>query len=220
MLQNNAYITELAKRCHEFGFQLNTHCIGDSAVRNLLKIYGEVLQGKNDRRWRIEHCQVVHPDDIALFGKFNIIPSVQPTHATSDMYWAGERLGDERIKTAYAFNDLMKQNNLIAFGTDFPVEKINPLYTFYAAVARKDLKGFPEGGFHPENKVSRADALRAMTTWAAYAGFEEKEKGMIAPGMSADFIILSDDLMTAVEEKIPGIKVLATYVGGEKVFGK
>jgi predicted amidohydrolase YtcJ len=220
MLHDNAYITEVARRCYEFGFQLNTHCIGDSAVRNLLKIYGDVLQGKNDRRWRIEHCQVVHPDDLPLFGKYNIIPSVQPTHATSDMYWAEERLGPERIKTAYAFNDLMKQNGLIAFGTDFPVENINPLYTFYAAVARKDLKGFPAGGFQPENKVSRKDALRAMTTWAAFACFEEKEKGMIAPGMFADFIILSDDLMTASEEKIPLIKVLATYLSGEKVFEK
>ena len=114
----------------------------------------------------------------------------------------------------------MKQNGLIAFGTDFPVENINPLYTFYAAVARKDLKGFPQGGFQPENKVSRMDALHAMTTWAAYACFEEKEKGMIAPGMFADFIILSDNLMTADEEKISGIKVLATYLGGEKVFEK
>src|ERR1041385_4138093 len=220
MLHDMAYMTEVAKRCYEFGFQLNTHCIGDSAVRNLLKIYGDVLKGKNDRRWRIEHCQIVDPDDLPLFGKYSVIPSVQPTHATSDMYWAEERLGPDRIKTAYAFNDLMNQNGFIAFGTDFPVENINPLYTFYAAVARKDLKGFPPGGFQPENKVSRKDALRAMTTWAAYAGFEEKEKGMIAPGMFADFIILSDDLMKVDEEKIPAIKVLATYLGGEKVFEK
>ncbi len=220
MLHDSAYMTDIAKRCYEFGFQLNTHCIGDSAVRTILKIYGEVLEGKNDKRWRIEHCQVVNPDDISLFGKFDIIPSVQPTHATSDMYWAEERLGAERIKTAYAYNDLMKQNNLIAFGTDFPVENINPLYTFYAAVARKDLNNFPEGGYMPENKVSRKDALRAMTTWAAYSCFEEKEKGMIAPGMFADFIILSEDIMTADEKKIPGIKVLSTYIGGEKVFEK
>lgn len=220
MLHDNAYFTNIAKRCYEFGFQLNTHCIGDSAVRDILKIYGEVLKGKNDRRWRIEHAQIVHPDDMVLFGKYSVIPSVQPTHATSDMYWAADRLGAERIKTAYAYNDLMKQNNLIAFGTDFPVENINPLYTFYAAVSRKDLKGFPEGGFQPENKVSRKDALRAMTTWAAYSCFEEKEKGMIAPGMFADFVILSDDIMTMSEGKIPNVKVLATYLGGEKVFEK
>lgn len=220
MLHDNTHFLDVAKQCFEFGFQLNTHCIGDSAVRNMLKIYGDVLQGKNDRRWRIEHCQIVHPDDMPLFKKYSVIPSVQPTHATSDMYWAQERLGAERVKTAYAFNDLLRQNNLIAFGTDFPVENINPLYTFYAAVTRKDLKGFPEGGFQPENKVSRTDALRAMTTWAAYAGFEEKEKGMIAPGMFADFVILDEDIMQVDENKIPGIKVLATYVGGEKVFEK
>src|SRR5204863_2224995 len=112
---------------------------------------------------------VVHPDDISFFGKFSVIPSVQPTHATSDMYWAEERLGKNRIHSAYAYNDLLKQNNLIAFGTDFPVENISPVYTFYAAVARKDLKNFPEGGFQPENKVSRENTLRAMTTWAAYS---------------------------------------------------
>jgi predicted amidohydrolase YtcJ len=220
MLHDSAYMMNIAERCFEFGFQLNTHCIGDSAVRTMLKIYAEVLNGKNDRRWRIEHCQVVHPDDISLFGKLNVIPSVQPTHATSDMYWAEKRLGPDRIKTAYAYNDLMKQNNLIAFGTDFPVENINPIYTFYAAVARKDLNNFPEGGYMPENKVSRMDALRAMTTWAAYSCFEEKEKGMILPGMFADFVILDQDIMTADEKNIPGIKVLATYIGGEKVFEK
>ena len=220
MLRDNAYLADIAKRCNEFGFQMNTHCIGDSAVRSILRTYGNELKGKNDKRWRIEHCQVVHPEDISLFGKYNVIPSVQPTHATSDMYWVEERLGPERVKTAYAYNDLLKQNKLIAFGTDFPVENINPIYTFYAAVARKDLKNYPEGGYQPENKVSRIDALHAMTTWAAYSCFEEKEKGMIAPGMFADFVILSDDLMMSDEDKIPLTKVLATYIGGERVFEK
>lgn len=218
LLHDTAYFRKIAQQCFEHGFQMATHCIGDSAVRMILKIYGEVLKGKNDLRWRIEHCQAVHPDDFSLFEKFSVIPSVQPTHATSDMYWVEERLGKERVRYAYAYNDLLRQNNLIAFGTDFPVENISPLYTFYAAVTRKDLKNFPEGGFQPENKVSRENALRAMTTWAAFSCFEEKEKGMLTPGMFADFVILSDDLMTVAEEKIPSVKVEATYLNGEKVF--
>ncbi|MBK5285353.1 MAG: amidohydrolase family protein, partial [Bacteroidia bacterium] len=143
---------------------------------------------------------------------------VQPTHATSDMYWAEERLGKKRIHTAYVYNDLLKQNNRIAFGTDFPVENISPVYTFYAAVARKDLSNYPEKGFQLGNKVSRENTLRAMTTWAAYTCFEEKEKGMLAPGMFADFVILSDDIMTLPEKEIPSVKVEATYLDGEKVF--
>jgi len=218
LLHDTAYFRKIAEECFKNKLQLCTHCIGDSAVRTVLKIYGEVLKGKNDLRWRIEHCQVVHPDDISMFEKFSIIPSVQPTHATSDMYWAEERLGKNRIRSAYAYNDLLRVNKMIAFGTDFPVENINPLYTFYAAVARKDLKNFPSYGFHPENKISREDAMRAMTTWAAFACFEEKEKGMIAAGMFADFVILTEDVMVIAEEKIPSVKVEATYLNGEKVF--
>ena len=218
LLHDTSYFRKIAQQCYERGFQMCTHCIGDSAARVILKIYGEVLKGKNDLRWRIEHAQVVHPDDLVLFEKYSVIPSVQPTHATSDMYWAEERLGTERIHSAYAYNDLLKQNNLVAFGTDFPVENISPLYTFYAAVARKDLKNFPERGFQPENIVSRENTLRAMTTWAAYAGFEEKEKGQIVPGMFADFVILSDDIMTIEENKIPLVRVEATYLNGEKVY--
>ncbi|HLG35742.1 MAG TPA: amidohydrolase [Bacteroidia bacterium] len=221
LLHDTAYFRKIAQQCYEHGFQMSTHCIGDSAVRMILKIYGEVLKGKNDLRWRIEHCQIVHPDDLLLFEKFSVIPSVQPTHATSDMYWVEERLGKERVHSAYAYNDLLKQNNLIAFGTDFPVENISPLYTFYAAVARKDLKNFPSpDGFQPENKVSRENTLRAMTTWAAYSCFEEKEKGTLTPGMFADFVILSDDIMTIAEDKIPAVKVEATFLNGENVYTK
>ncbi|AWW29922.1 amidohydrolase [Echinicola strongylocentroti] len=207
----------LAQEIHAHGFQMNTHCIGDSANRTLLDIYAKVLMGKNDQRWRIEHAQVVHPQDIQKFAKFNIIPSVQPTHATSDMYWAEDRLGHERIKHAYTYKDLMQQNGLIALGSDFPVENINPLFGFHAAIARQDDNNWPKGGFQPENSLTREQALKGMTIWAAYANFEEHLKGSIEKGKLADFIITKKDLMTAPEETLRDIKVQATFLGGEKV---
>src|SRR6185295_10727630 len=152
------------------------------------------------------------------FTKYAIIPSVQPTHATSDMYWAKDRLGPDRIKYAYAYNELLLASGMVALGTDFPVENINPLYTFYAAVARKDLKGFPEGGFQMENALSRENALKGMTIWGAFSNFEEKEKGSIEPGKFADFIILENDIMKVEMEKVPTTKVMQTFVGGERVY--
>jgi predicted amidohydrolase YtcJ len=207
-----------AKEIYDHGFQMCTHAIGDSANRLMLHIYGEVLKEKNDRRWRIEHCQIVNEEDFDLFGKYSIIPSVQPTHATSDMYWAEERLGKERMKECYAYKQMLEQNGMIADGSDFPVESINPLFGFYAAVVRKDQKNYPANGFQMENALSREQALKAMTIWAAYANFEEKEKGSIEKGKLADFVILEDDIMKVAPEKIYSVKVKATYVNGEKVF--
>lgn len=221
LLHDMAFFEKICEEAHESGFQVCTHAIGDSAVRTMLKIYAEHLGTENDRRWRIEHCQVVDPKDINDFSKYSIIPSVQPTHATSDMYWAATRLGDERIKTAYAYNDLEdNSNNKIVFGTDFPVESINPLYTFYAATERQDLKSYPEKGFQSENKIKKKDALRAMTIWAARANFEEEEKGSIEEGKFADFVLLDQDLLKAEGPKIPHIKVVSTYLNGEKVYGE
>ncbi len=200
------------------GFQVCTHAIGDSANRMVLETYGRVLQGKNDHRWRIEHAQVVDPADIHLFGDFSIIPSVQATHATSDMYWAEERLGSQRMKGAYVYHSLMQQNGWIPNGTDFPIEKINPLYTFYAAVVRKDLKGYPSSGFYPEEALTREEALRSMTIWAAKACFLERETGSLEAGKKADFVILESDLMTEPPEAIPNIRVKATFVDGVAVF--
>lgn len=198
-------------------FQANTHCIGDSANRLMLNLYGKYLKGPNDRRWRIEHAQVVAKADVPKFGRYSIIPSVQPTHATSDMYWAGKRLGPERVKTAYAFKDLLKQNGYIALGSDFPVEAVNPLYGFHAAVARVDDKGYPAGGFQMENTLTREEALRGMTSWAARANFEEQTRGSIEPGKYADFVILEKDIMKIPLPEIRTVKVVRTVVGGESL---
>jgi predicted amidohydrolase YtcJ len=211
-------LEDLCRRAYEHNFAIATHCIGDSANRETLKIYADILEGKNDRRWRIEHAQIIHPDDFHYFGEFNIVPSVQSTHATSDMYWADERVGEERLKGAYAYKQLLAENGWIPNGSDFPVEQINPLFGFYASVVRKDQAGYPEGGFQMENAISREEALRAMTIWAAKAGFEEHLKGSIEVGKLADFTITATDLMTAPEAELFKIKVDATYSGGEVVY--
>ncbi|SHF70632.1 amidohydrolase [Pedobacter caeni] len=220
MLSNPKHFEEVAEKIAKHNFQMCTHAIGDSANRSILKIYNKVLGGKNDKRWRIEHAQVVAPEDFGLFGSANVVPSVQPTHATSDMYWAGDRLGKERLKGAYAYKQLMQQNGWLPLGTDFPVEDINPIFTFYAATVRKDAKNFPTGGFQMENALSREEALRGMTIWAAKANFEEKEKGSLEKGKFADFIILDQDLMSTDPSKILNTQVLKTYVNGEKVYEK
>jgi predicted amidohydrolase YtcJ len=211
-------LREFCKLAFDHGYQVCTHAIGDSANRLMLDIYSEFLKGKNDLRWRIEHVQIVAQEDFGLFSQFDVVPSVQPTHATSDMYWAGDRIGPERMKGAYAFHDLLQQAGWLPLGTDFPIEGINPLHTFYAAVVRKDLKGWPEGGFQPENALSRKEALKGMTLWAAKAAFEENEKGSIEPGKFADFVVLDQDIMHIAGDKLPDVKVLKTFVGGEDVF--
>lgn len=218
LLHDINYLKISAKEIYEHGFQMCTHAIGDSTNRIMLNIYSDVLKEKNDRRWRIEHCQVVNENDFDLFGNFSIIPSVQPTHATSDMYWAQERLGENRIKGAYAYQQMLMQNNLIANGSDFPIEDINPLFGFYAAVVRKDQRNFPADGFQMENALTREEALKGMTIWAAYAAFEEKEKGSLEKGKFADFVILEDDIMKCNPEKIFNVKVFSTYVNGEQVY--
>lgn len=200
------------------GYQVNTHCIGDSANHLLLEIYCRYLKTNNDLRWRIEHAQVLSPEDFKLFKDYRIIPSVQPTHATSDMYWAQDRIGKERIQYAYAYNELLKNSGIIAAGSDFPVEDINPLFGFYAAVSRKDQKGYPASGFEKTNAVSRTDALKAMTIWAAKANFEDHVKGSIEPGKVADFVIMDQDIMSVPESEIFKQKVRSVYINGEPVL--
>ena len=218
LMSSKDYFRGILERAYEKNFQVNTHCIGDAANRLMLGLYAEVLKEPNDRRWRIEHAQVVHPDDIALFGQYNIIPSIQSTHCTSDMYWAMDRLGPERIRSAYAYRQLLEENGWLVNGTDFPVEEIHPLYTFHAAIARQDRNGFPEDGFQMENAISREEALRSMTIWAAKGSFEEDIKGSIEPGKFADFVILDRDIMKIPPAEIPGVRVLKTYLDGELVF--
>ncbi|MDZ7740865.1 MAG: amidohydrolase [Bacteroidota bacterium] len=218
LMKDPDYYREWARKAYENGYQVNTHTIGDSGARIMLDIYGEFLKDKNDRRWRIEHAQIIHPDDMSKFGKYSIIPSVQGTHATSDMYWAPERIGKERIHWAYAFKDLLAENGWIINGTDFPIENINPLHTFYASVARKDLDRFPEDGFLMENALNREETLKSMTIWAAKGSFEENKKGSLEKGKDADFVILEKDIMSIPLEEIPHTRVARTYQDGELVY--
>jgi predicted amidohydrolase YtcJ len=219
-LNTDQFLREQCTIAYEHGYQVNTHCIGDSANRWILDMYGEFLKGKNDRRWRIEHAQCIHPDDFSKYGDHSVIPSVQSTHATSDMYWAEDRLGPLRIKGAYAFRRLLLENGWLANGSDFPVEHINPLYGYYALIARKDINGWPEGGFHQEQSLKREQAIRAMTIWAARSAFEEDEKGSLEPGKLADFIIADEDLLTVAEQDIPRIRIRQTFIGGELVYDR
>jgi predicted amidohydrolase YtcJ len=218
-LDSVTFLTDL-ELMYDKGFQVNTHCIGDGANREVLNAYGKILKGTNDRRWRIEHAQIMNPNDFELFRKYTIIPSVQPTHATSDMLWAEKRIGVERMQHAYAYKQLLNANGILALGTDFPIEDIDPLKTFYAASIRKNAEGNPKEGFQMDNALSREETLRGMTIWAAMANFEDTIRGSIEKGKNADFIILNQDLLVIEEFKLLKTKVISTYVDGKKVFGQ
>lgn len=220
LLSSKEHYDSIAKLLAATDFQMCTHAIGDSGNRVILMAYNKYLGGKNDKRWRIEHAQIINAADFDLFGKASIIPSVQPTHATSDMYWAADRLGAERLKGGYAYKQLLQQNGWLALGTDFPVEDISPFKTFLAAVFRVDAKGYPTGGFQMENALSREDAIRGMTIWAAKADFWEKETGSLEAGKNADFIMLDKDLMKVKWDEVLQTHVLATFTEGKKVYGK
>jgi predicted amidohydrolase YtcJ len=217
LLSSQAHFDSVAAKLINTDFQMCTHAIGDSANRTILKVYAKYLKGKNDKRWRIEHAQILDPADFDYFGKYSIIPSVQPTHGTSDMYWAGDRLGAERLKGAYAYKQLLEQNNWLPLGTDFPVEEINPFKTFLASVVRKDAKGYPAEGFQMENALSREQTIRGMTIWAAKANRMEKEVGSLEVGKKADFILLDKDLMKISADSILKVKVIKTFINGERV---
>jgi hypothetical protein len=204
------------------GFQVCTHAIGDRGNNIALNVYADVLRSNpakaKDARFRIEHAQVLDPGDMPRFRQLDVIPSMQPTHCTSDMYWAEDRLGPRRVKGAYAWRSLLNQGSIIPAGSDFPVESPNPLWGFYAATTRQDQKGWPEGGWYPDQRMTREEALKAFTIWAAYSAFEENAKGTIESGKVADFTILSDDIMTIDPKKILDASVEMTIVAGEVVY--
>ncbi|MCC6340573.1 MAG: amidohydrolase [Bryobacterales bacterium] len=211
-------IERVAKQAVARGFQVSTHAIGDRANRAVLEAYGAALGGVNDRRFRVEHAQIVALEDFPLFRKFSVIASIQATHATSDMRWAEKRLGAARIKGAYAWQRFLELGARITNGSDFPVESPNPLWGFYAAVTRQDHAGMPVGGWMPEQRLSREEALESWTIDGAYAAFEEKAKGTLEAGKFADFVMLSADIMKIPPAEILETQVRMTVVGGRIVY--
>jgi predicted amidohydrolase YtcJ len=204
------------------GLQAGVHAIGDAANRLVLDAYEQVLSEypENPGRHRIEHAQILDPQDIPRFSELAVIPAMQPTHATSDMYWAGERLGADRLAGAYAWRSLLDSGALLAFGSDFPVEEVNPMLGIHAAVTRQDQQGWPQGGWLARERISRKEAIRAFTRDAAYAGFMEEQVGSLEAGKRADFIVLEEDILEIPAEKIPEVRVLQTWVDGEQVFSR
>ncbi len=217
-MEQQQFYDEICKLAHENNYMVATHAIGDGGNRLVLDTYAKYLKGENDRRWRVEHAQIIHPDDFQKFARYSIVPSIQATHCTSDMGWAGDRLGKERLAGAYAWQTLLQQNGWLPNGTDFPVEHINPLYTFYASVFRTGHNGTPEGGWQPEEGLSREQALLSTTLWAAKASFEENQKGSIEPGKYADFVVLDTDLITASPDEVLKANVESTWIAGERVY--
>jgi predicted amidohydrolase YtcJ len=215
-------IEAVARHGLERGYQVCTHAIGDRGNREVLDAYERALTatGKKgaDHRFRIEHAQLLAPADIPRFAALGVIPSMQPTHCTSDMRWVDARVGPGRARGAYAWASLLKTGARIAGGSDFPVESHNPFLGLYAAVTREDERGAPEGGWHPEQRASREEALRMFTIDAAYAAFEEKNKGSLEAGKLADFIVVDRDVMTCEPGAIAEARVLMTVVGGQVVF--
>ncbi|MBL8217765.1 MAG: amidohydrolase, partial [Bryobacterales bacterium] len=207
-------IARVARQAVERGFQVNTHAIGDLANRTVLDAYADALKGANDKRFRIEHAQIVTLEDIPLFQKFGVIASVQATHATSDMRWAEQRVGPKRVLGAYPWQRFLKAGVRIANGSDFPVEEPNPLPGFYASITRQDDAASPQGGWMPDQILSRQEALESWTKGGAYAAFEEHSKGVIEPNKLADFVVLSKDIMRIAPAEILTTRVMMTVVGG------
>jgi len=217
LITDRAGIRGVAEKAVARGFQVNTHAIGDAANRAAIDAYGDVLKGPNDHRFRVEHAQVVAPEDFVKFQKYSVLASMQPTHATSDMPWAEARLGPERVKGAYAWQTFLKLGVHVPSGSDFPVENPNPLWGLYAAITRQDRSGQPAGGWFPGQRMTREEALRSWTTEGAYAAFEENKKGSLEIGKMADFIMLSGDVMSMPVIDIWKTKVTLTVVGGKIV---
>ena len=215
-----ARIQQIAELGLRRGFQINTHAIGDRGNRVVLDAYAAALRAVpvSNHRFRVEHAQILAPDDIPRFAELDVIPSMQAVHQTSDMYWAGNRLGDTRLLGAYAWRSLLDTGMPVPNGSDFPVEAVNPLLSFHAAFTRQDASNFPVGGWFPAQRMTREEALESMTIWPAYAAFQEDVLGSLTPGKYADFVVLDQDIMRVAPESVLATKVLATYVGGKAVY--
>jgi predicted amidohydrolase YtcJ len=213
-------VRDVAIKALKAGFQVNTHAIGDRANRVVLDEISAALDQVPvaDHRFRIEHAQILHPDDIVRFATLGVIPSMQASHQTSDMYWAGARIGPTRELGAYAWRSLLDSGVIIPNGSDLPVELSNPLISFHAAVARQDANNWPAAGWHPEQRMSRDEALKSMTIWPAYAAFMEHDVGSLSPGKRADFVVLNQDIMRVAAEQILATHVVSTWLGGERVY--
>ena len=220
LLVQPSFIEDVARRALTRGFQLNVHAIGDRGNRVVLDAFEAALKvtPKADHRFRVEHAQIIHHDDIPRFAKLDVIPSMQAVHQTSDMYWAGSRVGQGRLYGAYAWRSLLNTGVIIPNGSDFPVEATNPLLSFHSAVARQDENNWPAGGWFPEQKMTRQEALKSITIWPAYASFQESVLGSLTPGKLADFVILDRDIMEVAEKDIIGTRVIATYLGGKPIY--
>jgi hypothetical protein len=215
-----AHIQRVATEALRKGFQLGTHAIGDRGNRIVLDAYEAALKEvpTADHRFRIEHSQIISLDDIPRFAKLGVIPSMQGSHQTSDMGWAEARVGPQRIKGGYAWRSLLETGVIIPNGSDFPVEEVNPLISFHSAVSRQNASSKPPGGWYPEQAMTRNEALKSMTIWPAYAAFQERDMGSIAPGKYADFVILDRDIMTVPADQILGTRVISTWIGGRSVY--
>jgi predicted amidohydrolase YtcJ len=215
-----AHIESVAERALASGFQVATHAIGDRGNRVVLDAYEAALKAHPtaNHRFRVEHAQILNHDDIPRFAELGVIPSMQSVHQTSDMYWAGSRLGLGRLLGAYAWRSLLQTGVVVPNGSDFPVEGVNPLRSFHSAVSRQDADNWPTGGWMPEQRMTREEALKSMTIWPAFAGFQEQIMGSLTPGKLADFVILDRDIMTVADRDILGTAVLATYIGGKAVY--
>lgn len=215
-----SHIAAMAELGLRRGFQINVHAIGDRGNRIALDAFESALgrAPRADHRFRIEHAQVISPEDIPRFARLGVLPSMQATHQTSDMRWAEARVGPERIRGAYAWRALLNAGVVIPNGTDFPVEEVNPMLTFHAAVTRQDAAGTPAGGWYPDQKMTREEALQSMTIWAAYAGFQETLMGSITAGKYADFVVLDRDIMRVPENELHATRVLSTWLGGKRVY--
>jgi predicted amidohydrolase YtcJ len=215
-------VQEIAERALRHGFQVNVHAIGDGANRMVLDAFEAALEEvpTADHRFRIEHAQILHFQDIPRFAELDVIPSMQGSHQTSDMYWAIDRLGWTRVQGAYAWRSLLNTGVVIPNGSDAPVEAANPLISFKAFITRQDADGWPAGGWFPDQRTTRQEALKSMTLWPAYSAFMEGVSGSLTPGKYADFVVLDQDIMAIAPERILDTHVLLTVLGGKVVYRK